>query len=105
MAEKKLVHLQKGGILSVSGGPFAVLCVSGSLWLTMDGEARDLVLEAGESHCRPRIQGKLVLEALQEARLLVEETVAKKTSSDFRTWADQSDWWESNPRHKCRPGG
>lgn len=41
----------------------AVQCLTGCLWLTQDGDDRDIVLDAGQSHTCDR-QSRLVVHAL-----------------------------------------
>lgn len=47
---------------------WVVDCEAGTLWLTHDGEPRDIVLEAGQSH-RCDHDGRLAIHALDDARL------------------------------------
>ena len=47
-----------------------VECVSGVLWVTQDGDRRDIVLEAGEAFDFDRAEGVLI-SALQESRYLL----------------------------------
>lgn len=44
-----------------------VRCVQGTLWLTYDGQQRDIVLRAGESHSSDR-GGRLAVHALEAAQ-------------------------------------
>ena len=50
-------------------------CVSGSLWVTQDGDPRDIVLAAGESFAFDQ-RGDALVSALDEARFLLLETRA-----------------------------
>ena len=47
-----------------------VECVSGSLWVTQDGDPRDIVLEPGESFAFDQ-RGDALISALDDSRLLV----------------------------------
>jgi Protein of unknown function (DUF2917) len=47
-----------------------VLCLSGSLWLTQEGVARDIVLEAGDE-ARIDRDGLSILSALSDARFVL----------------------------------
>lgn len=42
----------------------SVECLDGCVWLTFDGDCRDIVLEAGESHVADR-RARLIMYALQ----------------------------------------
>lgn len=47
-----------------------VTCLEGCLWLTYDGQPRDIILTAGQSHaCDAR--GRLGIHALQPAQVLL----------------------------------
>ncbi|MEO5883643.1 MAG: DUF2917 domain-containing protein [Caldimonas sp.] len=52
-----------------------VECVSGTLWVTQDGDLRDIVLSAGESFAFDQRGGALI-SALDDARFLLLETCA-----------------------------
>lgn len=65
--------LQDRGIIAVenarSGGE--VRCMGGTVWITQSGMAADVLLAAGESW-RIDGRGKVVIEALGEAQVVVE---------------------------------
>ncbi len=64
-------HLAKAQLLRLENGRgLRILNLSGRLWLTQEGEARDTVLEAGEEVAIAR-DGLSVLMALQDASFLV----------------------------------
>jgi hypothetical protein len=48
-----------------------VHCDKGSLWLTFDGDPRDVILIAGQAHRCDR-NTRLIVQALDEARLRIE---------------------------------
>jgi len=48
-----------------------VHCDSGSLWVTFDGDRRDVILVAGQAHRCDR-NTRLIVQALEEARLRIE---------------------------------
>jgi hypothetical protein len=50
-------------------------CISGSLWITSDGDPRDIVLSAGESHVADR-DAPLLVFALEPALLRVSAPIA-----------------------------
>ncbi|MEO6362675.1 MAG: DUF2917 domain-containing protein [Caldimonas sp.] len=54
-----------------------VECVSGILWVTQDGDRRDVVLEAGEGFDFDR-SGDALLSALADARYLLLDGCAQK---------------------------
>jgi hypothetical protein len=45
-----------------------VTCTLGTLWLTHDGDCKDVVIEAGQSHAVTRPQ-RLIVQALEDAVL------------------------------------
>lgn len=47
-----------------------VSCETGTLWLTFDNEALDVILEAGQSHCCAKAS-RLAIHALAAARITV----------------------------------
>ena len=47
-----------------------ITCTGGSVWLTFDGEARDVVLEAGESY-RCVSRSRLVISAFEAATVQI----------------------------------
>ncbi len=51
-------------------------CLSGVIWVTQDGDRRDIVLEAGEAFEFDRTRGVLV-SALKDSRYLLLEVCAK----------------------------
>lgn len=63
--------LDKGTVRHVHADPGRrVECLSGSLWLTQDGDRRDVVLEAGDSFAFDRA-GDALLSAFADSRFLV----------------------------------
>jgi hypothetical protein len=52
------------------GGPVEVACAAGRAWATVDGDARDHVLEAGAA-ARLAGPGTLVVEALAEGTVVL----------------------------------
>lgn len=51
-------------LTSFRGGTIA--CIQGCVWLTHDGDCRDIVLEAGQSHVADR-DSRLVVHALERS--------------------------------------
>ncbi|EJE50650.1 Protein of unknown function (DUF2917) [Acidovorax sp. CF316] len=54
-----------------------IQCQSGTVWITLDHDTRDVVLEQGESFSSPEHKRALVY-ALSPARLLIEPPVGGK---------------------------
>ena len=54
-------------------------CVSGSLWITQDGDPRDIVLSAGESFAFDH-KGDALISALDDSSFLLLETCAPATA-------------------------
>jgi hypothetical protein len=52
-----------------------VECVSGALWVTQDGDPRDIVLNPGDSFAFDQ-RGDALISALDDARFLLLETCA-----------------------------
>ncbi|MGZ9222574.1 MAG: DUF2917 domain-containing protein [Anaerolineales bacterium] len=50
----------------------AIECKNGVIWVTCTGEKRDHILHAGKRYV-PRSQGPIVIEAIDEARVEIEE--------------------------------
>lgn len=57
-----------------------VECLSGVLWVTQDGDRRDIVLEPGEAFDFDRAHGVL-LSALKDARYLLLEACAARPTA------------------------
>jgi hypothetical protein len=47
-------------------------CKSGVLWVTQSGELEDYMLKAGKRYV-PKSKGKVVIQAMKESRLAIEE--------------------------------
>lgn len=64
--------LSKHGSLSLTGfHGGTIACLEGCLWLTHDGDCRDIVLEAGQSHVADR-DSRLAIHALARSTVRVE---------------------------------
>ena len=50
----------------------AIECKNGVIWVTCTGENQDYVLRAGKRYV-PRSQGPIVIEAIDESRVEIEE--------------------------------
>lgn len=56
---------------------WVVGCEAGTLWLTFDGDARDIVLEAGQTH-RCESDRRLAINALDAALLQLRPAAARR---------------------------
>jgi hypothetical protein len=56
-----------------------VVCLQGSLWLTQEGDTRDVVLEAGDE-ARIDRDGLTLLHALRDARYLLSDAATPSSS-------------------------
>ena len=54
-------------------------CLGGTLWITQDGDRRDIVLQAGDSFTFDR-PGDALISALDDSRFLLMETCALSAS-------------------------
>ncbi len=66
--------LKKHQLLSLNEAQpkMAIECKEGLIWVTHAGDLRDYMLEPGH-HFTPRGKGSLVIEALDDARVDIEE--------------------------------
>ena len=58
-----------------------VECLNGTLWVTQDGDSRDIVLEPGDSFTFDH-RGDALISALDDSRLLLLETCAPAAAHD-----------------------
>jgi hypothetical protein len=66
-------NLPARALWSIDPKPGMVIrCVSGNLWITQTGDARDTVLHAGEMFT-PAIKGRVVVQALTDARISISD--------------------------------
>jgi hypothetical protein len=71
-----LTDLPRGGTLRIADGRSHVVAVfEGQVWLTQDGDLRDVFLEAGESF-NSGSSGVTLVQAMRDARLLVSDPAA-----------------------------
>jgi hypothetical protein len=71
-----LTDLPRDGTLRIADGRAHVVAVfEGQVWLTQDGDARDVFLEAGESF-NFESSGVTLVQAMRDARLLVSDPAA-----------------------------
>ena len=70
-ADSGVRNLQKGAILAVSRPLHQdIACLRGSLWITHDGDPKDIILEAGQSYRSDRC-ARMLIQALDEADIQV----------------------------------
>lgn len=70
-ASRNTYELAKNGILSVFQPLGSIVeCLDGCVWITLDGDARDVILQEGESF-RPDRNGRALIQALDSSRLRV----------------------------------
>ncbi|MEP7302624.1 MAG: DUF2917 domain-containing protein [Caldimonas sp.] len=66
-----------------------VECVTGSLWVTQDGDPRDIILTPGESFAFDH-DGDALISALDESRFLLLERCATSTAAHWRWLLDRA---------------
>ena len=70
--------IQKGAILVVPRPMHReIVCLSGSLWITHDGDPKDTTLEAGQSYRADR-NGRMLVQALDSAELRLIESSLRR---------------------------
>lgn len=80
-----LVGLSKRDVLSLAGRPGTrIESRRGSLWVTQDGDLRDVVLACGEAYLLDR-DGPVLVQALEPALVMVERP-AKRAASASGLW-------------------
>jgi hypothetical protein len=85
------IHPRKPLRLRVDAGRH-ITNVSGTSWVTIDGEPDDIILEAGDSHVFAR-PGRVLVQALGgEVRLVAEEGVEPDRGSPLA--ATLHDFWD-----------
>lgn len=71
--KRSSVHLAKEGLLAIRDGRSTrIVCETGSVWITQEGDSRDSVISAGES-LTIRHQGLTILSALEPSQLEILE--------------------------------
>lgn len=61
-------EMQAGRLLAIKERGVIVTCVEGTLWITRDGDRKDIVLAAGESFENTR-PGRVLVQALAASRV------------------------------------
>jgi hypothetical protein len=84
------IELARGALHRIENGRGALVhCLRGRLWLTQEGEARDIVLDAGES-ATVEHDGLTILSALRDSSFLL---LARDGGADLaapRDWIDRA---------------
>ena len=80
-----LTNLPRGGTLRIDDGqPHVIDVFEGQVWVTQDGDPRDVILEAGDSF-RVDGNGLTLVQAFQDARVLLTELT--ETSRSMNAFA------------------
>ena len=66
-----------------SNAAFEVACREGALWITLDNDPRDIVIEAGQCFTTP-VNGQALLYALQPSRLTLTPAPAVSPAAQQR---------------------
>jgi hypothetical protein len=76
------LQLQHKALYSLpDASSLAVTCEDGVLWLTVDGDPRDFVLEAGESF-ETEDRGRVLIYALADSRITIAEAQRTRYSKN-----------------------
>ena len=72
MSNRFVVEMQQGDVLPLDSAPgVRIASLEGSLWLTEERGARDVILAPGESY-EVETKGRTLVQAMSRARLAVE---------------------------------
>jgi Protein of unknown function (DUF2917) len=73
--------LKRNQMLKVRGGlGHSIVCDSGSVWVTQDGDSRDIVLRAGESFTLDR-EGLALVQAFEPGSISIRRSAAHSRAS------------------------
>jgi hypothetical protein len=73
-----------------------VACLGGSVWITLDHDSRDVILQAGEVFCTTEHR-KLLVYAFQDAVVSVRDRLAAPQPGVRRREAKKSSDWSRSP--------
>ncbi len=80
--------------LRVSAGRH-LTSVSGTVWVTLDGELRDIIIEGGQTYAFERAGQGLVQALGEDARLVAEDGVEVAPAGAFTAaWEKARDLWQ-----------
>ena len=91
------LHLAKRDLIRLSDAAHTVTCHAGSLWITQDGDSRDIVLEAGQCFTTEENTGTVVA-ALTPARLVIEHHRPHPADATCSSRERQRRWTPSLPQ-------
>jgi hypothetical protein len=75
------ICLKRNQLLKLRGGiGHAIVCDSGGVWLTQDGDQRDIFLKAGESFTLDR-DGPALVQAFDPAAITIRQPVAQTSAA------------------------
>ena len=78
--------LKRKQVLKVRGGSgHAIVCHSGSVWVTQAGDRRDIVLDAGESFALER-NGLAVVQAFEQSAISIAPSALRARAAAAHGW-------------------
>ena len=79
--------IKRRQILNVRGGiGHVIACHSGSIWVTQEGDLRDIILGAGESFALER-KGPVLVQALEQSAISFERSTPGVRKLDAGAWS------------------
>ena len=88
-AKNLSLNLARQGMLKLpNGAPVSVSCLEGAVWITLDNDVRDIVLEAGDAFTAPAHRQAIVY-ALKASRIAVTAAAPAKAPVKDRRVAPQ----------------
>lgn len=82
--EELLVHLNHRELLDINDGQgLAVVCIEGTVWITQSGDARDIVIRAGEAFILDKQGLALVAAPVGQATIAVQRARPDMPSNQF----------------------
>ena len=91
------MHLPHQAMFSVpQAAHVQIVCETGSLWITLDNDARDIILEAGQSFTSQQASRATVY-ALQATSLTVTQVQEHKRASEVFSGEISEEKWQYSP--------